>query len=166
MGESRQFFYLFQLCLSVLLYIKCLCFCLLGPPTTQVAPLLECRCCHCHTCTTHRPSFLPLHSVSPGVQVLLFSSPFLNLWSPHNCLQPRTSLPSSSDCFDCCQGATVHFFTLLFHNIISLFSPIVIFLSFFNIQIDTVDLLERILRHVKACTKGWDSVCWCLVVSF
>ncbi|XP_041638562.1 ankyrin repeat and SAM domain-containing protein 1A isoform X2 [Cheilinus undulatus] len=39
------------------------------------APLLECRCCHCHTCTTHRPSFLPLHSVSPGVQVLLF--PFL-----------------------------------------------------------------------------------------
>ncbi|TNN47853.1 Ankyrin repeat and SAM domain-containing protein 1A [Liparis tanakae] len=32
------------------------------------APPLECRCCHCHTCTTHRPSFLPLHSVSPGVQ--------------------------------------------------------------------------------------------------
>uniref|UniRef100_A0A674EWX1 Ankyrin repeat and sterile alpha motif domain containing 1Ab n=1 Tax=Salmo trutta TaxID=8032 RepID=A0A674EWX1_SALTR len=34
------------------------------------APPLECRCCYCHTCTTHRPSFLPLHSVSPGVQVL------------------------------------------------------------------------------------------------
>ncbi|XP_078139797.1 ankyrin repeat and sterile alpha motif domain containing 1Ab isoform X2 [Centroberyx gerrardi] len=33
------------------------------------APLLECRCCYCHTCTTHRPSFLPLHSVSPGVQL-------------------------------------------------------------------------------------------------
>ncbi|XP_064824758.1 ankyrin repeat and SAM domain-containing protein 1A-like isoform X1 [Oncorhynchus masou masou] len=33
------------------------------------APLLECRCCYCHTCTTHRPSFLPLHSVSPGVQI-------------------------------------------------------------------------------------------------
>ncbi|XP_075881008.1 ankyrin repeat and sterile alpha motif domain containing 1Ab isoform X5 [Nelusetta ayraudi] len=33
------------------------------------APLLECRCCHCHTCTTHRPSFLPLHSVSPGIQL-------------------------------------------------------------------------------------------------
>ncbi|TDH13689.1 hypothetical protein EPR50_G00035950 [Perca flavescens] len=33
------------------------------------APLLECRCCHCHTCTSHRPSFLPLHSVSPGVQI-------------------------------------------------------------------------------------------------
>ncbi|XP_029683076.1 ankyrin repeat and SAM domain-containing protein 1A isoform X2 [Takifugu rubripes] len=33
------------------------------------APLLDCRCCHCHTCTTHRPSFLPLHSVSPGVQI-------------------------------------------------------------------------------------------------
>ncbi|KAM9760006.1 ankyrin repeat and SAM domain-containing protein 1A isoform 2-T2 [Menidia menidia] len=33
------------------------------------APPLECRCCHCHTCTTHRPSFLPLHSVSPGIQI-------------------------------------------------------------------------------------------------
>ncbi|XP_049590643.1 ankyrin repeat and SAM domain-containing protein 1A isoform X2 [Syngnathus scovelli] len=33
------------------------------------APALECRCCHCHTCTTHRPTFLPLHSVSPGVQI-------------------------------------------------------------------------------------------------
>ncbi|XP_019712760.1 ankyrin repeat and SAM domain-containing protein 1A isoform X1 [Hippocampus comes] len=33
------------------------------------APVLECRCCHCHTCTTHRPTFLPLHSVSPGVQI-------------------------------------------------------------------------------------------------
>ncbi|XP_064154922.1 ankyrin repeat and SAM domain-containing protein 1A-like isoform X2 [Anguilla rostrata] len=32
-------------------------------------PLLESRCCYCHTCTTHRPSFLPLHSVSPGVQM-------------------------------------------------------------------------------------------------
>uniref|UniRef100_A0A8C7YG68 Ankyrin repeat and sterile alpha motif domain containing 1Ab n=1 Tax=Oryzias sinensis TaxID=183150 RepID=A0A8C7YG68_9TELE len=43
------------------------------------APLLECRCCHCHTCTTHRPSFLPLHSVSPGIQVLLL----LFLYSHH-----------------------------------------------------------------------------------
>ncbi|XP_066559623.1 ankyrin repeat and SAM domain-containing protein 1A isoform X3 [Amia ocellicauda] len=33
------------------------------------APLLESRCCYCHTCTTHRPSYLPLHSVSPGVQM-------------------------------------------------------------------------------------------------
>ncbi|XP_055773083.1 ankyrin repeat and SAM domain-containing protein 1A isoform X1 [Salvelinus fontinalis] len=33
------------------------------------APPLECRCCYCHTCTTHRPTFLPLHSVSPGVQI-------------------------------------------------------------------------------------------------
>lgn len=56
-------------------FLTCLCSCLLGPPASQGAPLLECRCCHCHTCTTHRPSFLPLHSVSPGVQVLLF--PFL-----------------------------------------------------------------------------------------
>ncbi|XP_012928273.1 ankyrin repeat and SAM domain-containing protein 1A isoform X3 [Heterocephalus glaber] len=27
------------------------------------------RCCYCHTCTTHRPSCLPLPSVSPGVQL-------------------------------------------------------------------------------------------------
>nr|XP_040138438.1 ankyrin repeat and SAM domain-containing protein 1A isoform X3 [Ictidomys tridecemlineatus] len=27
------------------------------------------RCCHCHSCTTHRPSYLPLPSVSPGVKV-------------------------------------------------------------------------------------------------
>uniref|UniRef100_A0A3Q2YJB1 Ankyrin repeat and sterile alpha motif domain containing 1Ab n=1 Tax=Hippocampus comes TaxID=109280 RepID=A0A3Q2YJB1_HIPCM len=45
------------------------------------APVLECRCCHCHTCTTHRPTFLPLHSVSPGVQVLLFPC----LYSPPRC---------------------------------------------------------------------------------
>lgn len=60
---------------SLVFFLTCLCSCLLGPPASQGAPLLECRCCHCHTCTTHRPSFLPLHSVSPGVQVLLF--PFL-----------------------------------------------------------------------------------------
>lgn len=65
-----------MLCPSILsFFLTCLCSCLLGPPASQGAPLLECRCCHCHTCTTHRPSFLPLHSVSPGVQVLLF--PFL-----------------------------------------------------------------------------------------
>nr|XP_040138440.1 ankyrin repeat and SAM domain-containing protein 1A isoform X5 [Ictidomys tridecemlineatus] len=27
------------------------------------------RCCHCHSCTTHRPSYLPLPSVSPGVKL-------------------------------------------------------------------------------------------------
>uniref|UniRef100_A0A670ZR00 Ankyrin repeat and sterile alpha motif domain containing 1A n=1 Tax=Pseudonaja textilis TaxID=8673 RepID=A0A670ZR00_PSETE len=27
------------------------------------------RCCYCHTCTTHRPSYLPLQSVSPGVKL-------------------------------------------------------------------------------------------------
>ncbi|XP_054414704.1 ankyrin repeat and SAM domain-containing protein 1A isoform X3 [Pongo abelii] len=27
------------------------------------------RCCYCHTCTTHRPSHLPLPSVSPGVKL-------------------------------------------------------------------------------------------------
>lgn len=71
------------LCPSILLFfITCLCSCLLGPPASQGAPLLECRCCHCHTCTTHRPSFLPLHSVSPGVQVLLF--PFLYSTCDHH----------------------------------------------------------------------------------
>ncbi|XP_072540959.1 ankyrin repeat and SAM domain-containing protein 1A isoform X1 [Salminus brasiliensis] len=33
------------------------------------APVLECRCCYCHTCSAHRPSYLPLPSVSPGVQM-------------------------------------------------------------------------------------------------
>ncbi|XP_044300634.1 ankyrin repeat and SAM domain-containing protein 1A isoform X6 [Varanus komodoensis] len=27
------------------------------------------RCCYCHTCTTHRPSYLPLHSVSQGAKL-------------------------------------------------------------------------------------------------
>ncbi|KAM7169119.1 ankyrin repeat and SAM domain-containing protein 1A isoform 10-T10 [Macrochelys suwanniensis] len=27
------------------------------------------RCCYCHTCTTHRPSYLPLQSVSQGAKV-------------------------------------------------------------------------------------------------
>ncbi|XP_074092588.1 ankyrin repeat and SAM domain-containing protein 1A isoform X7 [Macrotis lagotis] len=27
------------------------------------------RCCYCHTCTTHRPSYLPLPVVSPGVKL-------------------------------------------------------------------------------------------------
>ncbi|XP_069930263.1 ankyrin repeat and SAM domain-containing protein 1A isoform X2 [Oryctolagus cuniculus] len=27
------------------------------------------RCCYCHTCTTHRPSYLPLPSLSPGLKV-------------------------------------------------------------------------------------------------
>ncbi|XP_074833326.1 ankyrin repeat and SAM domain-containing protein 1A isoform X4 [Carettochelys insculpta] len=27
------------------------------------------RCCYCHTCTTHRPSYLPLQSVSQGVKL-------------------------------------------------------------------------------------------------
>ncbi|XP_041084400.1 ankyrin repeat and SAM domain-containing protein 1A-like isoform X3 [Polyodon spathula] len=33
------------------------------------APLPESCCCYCQTCTTHRPSYLPLHSVSPRVQM-------------------------------------------------------------------------------------------------
>lgn len=76
--------------------ITCLCSFLLGPPASQGAPLLECRCCHCHTCTTHRPSFLPLHSVSPGIQVLLFPFLYENLWSPRICLHTKTCPPPFS----------------------------------------------------------------------
>ncbi|XP_044206966.1 ankyrin repeat and SAM domain-containing protein 1A-like isoform X6 [Thunnus albacares] len=32
------------------------------------SPPLDSRCCYCYTCTTHRPSFLPLHSTSPAAQ--------------------------------------------------------------------------------------------------
>ncbi|XP_060775306.1 ankyrin repeat and SAM domain-containing protein 1A isoform X2 [Neoarius graeffei] len=33
------------------------------------APVPECRCCYCHTCSAYRPSYLPLPCVSPGVQM-------------------------------------------------------------------------------------------------
>ncbi|XP_060724270.1 ankyrin repeat and SAM domain-containing protein 1A isoform X3 [Tachysurus vachellii] len=36
---------------------------------TMGVPVPECRCCYCHTCSAHRPSYLPLPSVSPGVQL-------------------------------------------------------------------------------------------------
>ncbi|XP_027002993.1 ankyrin repeat and SAM domain-containing protein 1A isoform X2 [Tachysurus fulvidraco] len=36
---------------------------------TMGVPVPECRCCYCHTCSAHRPSYLPLPSVSPGVQM-------------------------------------------------------------------------------------------------
>ncbi|XP_028265118.1 ankyrin repeat and SAM domain-containing protein 1A isoform X7 [Parambassis ranga] len=32
------------------------------------SPPLDSRCCYCYTCTTHRPSFLPMHSASPAAQ--------------------------------------------------------------------------------------------------
>ncbi|XP_069560534.1 ankyrin repeat and SAM domain-containing protein 1A isoform X9 [Brachyistius frenatus] len=32
------------------------------------SPPLDSRCCYCYTCTTHRPSYLPLHSASPAAQ--------------------------------------------------------------------------------------------------
>lgn len=65
-----------------------------GPPS-QGAPVLECRCCYCHTCSAHRPSYLPLPSISPGVQVLfsLSLSFFLTFSST---LLPATSLAFSS----------------------------------------------------------------------
>lgn len=90
-------------------FITCLCSCLLGPPASQGAPLLECRCCHCHTCTTHRPSFLPLHSVSPGIQVLLFPFLYQNVWSLRICFNTKTRPPLFL-CFRCDQSATKHIF--------------------------------------------------------
>ncbi|XP_049621194.1 ankyrin repeat and SAM domain-containing protein 1A isoform X2 [Suncus etruscus] len=36
---------------------------------STVPPPPDSRCCHCHMCTTHRPSYLPLPSVSPGVKL-------------------------------------------------------------------------------------------------
>lgn len=44
----------------------CLCLLCFAP---QVPLPPDSRCCYCHTCTTHRPSYLPLPSVSPGVKV-------------------------------------------------------------------------------------------------
>lgn len=35
----------------------------------QVPPSPDSRCCQCHTRPTHRPSYLPLPSVSPGAKV-------------------------------------------------------------------------------------------------
>uniref|UniRef100_M3XVW2 Ankyrin repeat and sterile alpha motif domain containing 1A n=1 Tax=Mustela putorius furo TaxID=9669 RepID=M3XVW2_MUSPF len=40
-----------------------------GTRKSAVPPPPDSRCCHCHTCTTHRPSYLPLPSVSPGVKL-------------------------------------------------------------------------------------------------
>uniref|UniRef100_A0A671SG39 Ankyrin repeat and SAM domain-containing protein 1A-like n=1 Tax=Sinocyclocheilus anshuiensis TaxID=1608454 RepID=A0A671SG39_9TELE len=59
------------------------------------APVLECRCCYCHTCSAHRPSYLPLPSISPGVQVLLSLSLSLFL-TFSSTLLPATSLAFSS----------------------------------------------------------------------
>ncbi|XP_077911585.1 ankyrin repeat and SAM domain-containing protein 1A isoform X4 [Halichoerus grypus] len=40
-----------------------------GTRKSAVLPPPDSRCCHCYTCTTHRPSYLPLPSVSPGVKL-------------------------------------------------------------------------------------------------
>ncbi|XP_053459207.1 ankyrin repeat and SAM domain-containing protein 1A isoform X4 [Nycticebus coucang] len=40
-----------------------------GMRKSAVPPPPDSRCCYCHTCTTHRPSYLPLPSVSPGVKL-------------------------------------------------------------------------------------------------
>lgn len=47
--------------------------------------LLESHCCHCHTCTTHRPTHLPLRPVSPGEQVWLLLLLLLLHPSPSHC---------------------------------------------------------------------------------
>lgn len=45
--------------------------CVLLAPPAQVPLPPDTRCCYCHTCTTHRPSYLPLQSVSPGAKVFI-----------------------------------------------------------------------------------------------
>ncbi|XP_005166207.2 ankyrin repeat and SAM domain-containing protein 1A isoform X2 [Danio rerio] len=63
------------------------------------APVLECRCCYCHTCSAHRPSYLPLPSISPGVQIdpLELETDLQSLGSTSWLYEPRSSSrPSSS----------------------------------------------------------------------
>ncbi|KAK9973785.1 hypothetical protein ABG768_024491 [Culter alburnus] len=63
------------------------------------APVLECRCCYCHTCSAHRPSYLPLPSISPGVQIdpLEPETDLQSLGSTSWLYEPRdSSRPSSS----------------------------------------------------------------------
>lgn len=166
MGQSRQILYLFLLCLSVLIYIKCLCSCLLGPPATQGASLLECRCCHCHTCTTHRPSFLPLHSVSPGVQVLLFSFPFLNLWSPHIHANLTPPSPLHPIAFTVVRVPQCTFLLYYF---------IILFLYFPPLSFSFLSFIYSLIQSIywKGFSGMWRlqkveivSVGWCVVVSF
>lgn len=54
-----------NLCLPLMSPVVCV---VLAPPA-QVPLPPDTRCCYCHTCTTHRPSYLPLQSVSPGAKV-------------------------------------------------------------------------------------------------
>lgn len=162
-------FFICSFSVSVLLYIKCLCSCLLGPPATQGAPLLECHCCHCHTCTTHRPSFLPLHSVSPGVQVLLFSFPFLNLWSPHICLHANLAPPSPLHLIAFTVVGVPQCTFLLYYFII-------LFLYFPPLPFSFLSLIYRLIQSMywKGFSGMWRlvqkveivSAGWCLVVSF
>ncbi len=83
---------------SSVIFVMSLLICvsvLLPCPSSQGAPVLECRCCYCQTCSAHRSSYLPLPSISPGVQVLLSLS--LSLSSSHSStLVPATSLAFSS----------------------------------------------------------------------
>ncbi|XP_073726602.1 ankyrin repeat and SAM domain-containing protein 1A isoform X2 [Misgurnus anguillicaudatus] len=63
------------------------------------APVLECRCCYCHTCSAHRPSYLPLPSLSPGVQMDLLDheTDLQSFGSTSWLYEPRdSSRPSSS----------------------------------------------------------------------
>lgn len=53
-----------------------------GAVDSQDSPPLDSRCCYYYTCTTHRPSFLPLRSASPAAQVLP-SHPHLSLTLSH-----------------------------------------------------------------------------------
>lgn len=72
--------------------------CVLLAPPAQVPLPPDTRCCYCHTCTTHRPSYLPLQSVSPGTKVFtLFLPPsVLNRPGP-----PASPLPASPAVVPC-----------------------------------------------------------------
>ena len=58
--------------------------CLSALLAPQVPPPPGSRCCHCHTRPAHRPSYLPLPSVSPGAKVSV----------PAVCQSPRVPVSS------------------------------------------------------------------------
>lgn len=69
---------------------------------SQDSPHLDSRCCYCYTCTTHHPSFLPMHPSSPAAQVLpsqlyhiLYLPPFLAV------LFAALKIPQASICVLC-----------------------------------------------------------------
>lgn len=68
--------------------------CVLLAPPAQVPLPPDTRCCHCHTCTTHRPSYLPLQSVSPGAKVFTLL-PAIFHYEPTRAAPAATGPPAS-----------------------------------------------------------------------